>query len=206
MEREEVGDGQTAAGLTVVLAEGEERDVRFQEVDRLLPMVVELDLKLDRISLEVDEPASSIVLGPRLCASVEIDDQLGRGVDPLKALLAHPVDAAVVVERVVGPPVLESESGESVADEPRSEGGAVVLLGPHEHSRRSRMCLDVVRVEAEPTETNEVVERLPDDPGHGGLGHHPQHDELTALAVHALAASAATRRRRRRCCASCSWR
>ena len=43
------------------------------------------------------------------------------------------------------------------------------------------MGLDVVRIEAEPAKPDQVVQRLPDDPGHGHLGHHPEHDDLRLM-------------------------
>ena len=64
-ELEAVGDRQAAVGPAVVLAEGEERDVRLEEVDRLGVLLVQLDLQLHRVGLEVDQPPGGGVLGQR---------------------------------------------------------------------------------------------------------------------------------------------
>src|SRR5207248_6349451 len=83
----------------------------------------------------------------------------------------------------------------------RRAGGAVVLGALHEHRRRSRMSLDVVRLVAEPLETHEVVERLPDHSGDRDLGHHPEHDNLRS-AHQASASLAPTPRSSARSCNS----
>ena len=70
----------------------------------------ELDLQLDRVGLEVDEPPARGQLGQRLRAAVQVDDQVGRAVEALQLELAHPVAAAVVVQGVEGPAVGEAEA------------------------------------------------------------------------------------------------
>ena len=109
MEGEAVRHRQAAPGLSVVLAEREEGDVRLEEVERVLPLLVQLDLELHGIGLQVDEAAGLVVLRPRLGAAVEVDDQLGRRVQAPQLALAHPVEPPVVVQRLVGPASAEAE-------------------------------------------------------------------------------------------------
>ena len=194
MEREAIGHGQTATRPAVVLAEGEEGDVRLEEVERVLLLVVKLDLELHRVGLDVDEPAGLGVLGARFRAAVEVEDQLGRGVEAAQLALAHPVEAAVDVQRLVGPASSEAEPRQGVVDEGSGERPAVVVLLAHQHAGRSRVRLDVVRVEPEPLEADEVVDRLPDDSCHRDLGHHPEQDDLAAPVAHALPSSAVRNR------------
>ena len=82
----------------------------LEEVDRLLPPVLELELELHRVGLQVDEPAGRRQLGQRLGAAVEVDQQLRGAVEPFELALAHTEAAAVVVERVEGPAVREPEA------------------------------------------------------------------------------------------------
>src|SRR5262249_51976942 len=88
--------------------------------------------------------------------------------------------AAVVVERPIGPAIAEIEAAEHLVEERRGTARAIVVLGFHQHRRCSSMRLDVVRLESESLEPDEVVQRLPEDAGDGDLGHHPEHDELSA--------------------------
>ena len=98
--------------------------------------------------------------------------------------VAHPVEAAVVVQRLVRPTATETEA---LAGRRRMNAAAsaraVVAGVAHQHPRRPGVRLDVVRVEAEPLEADEVMDRLPDDARHRDLGHHPEHDDLRASAV-----------------------
>ena len=67
--------------------------MRLEELERVRRGSRKLDLELHRIGLEVDEAAGRGVLGPRLGAAVQVDDQLRRRVQPRELALAHPVAA-----------------------------------------------------------------------------------------------------------------
>ena len=185
-EREAIRDRQAAARTPVVLAEREKRDVRLEKGEGVLPLLVELDLELNGVGLEVDESAGLVVLRPRLRPAMQVDDQFCRGVEAPELLLAHSVQPAVGVQGVVGPAAVERERRERPVDEPGRELAAVVACITHQHPRRPRVGLDVVRLKAETTEADEVVDRLPNDSGDGNLGHHPEQDDLrTTAKVHA---------------------
>ena len=54
---------------------------------------------------------------------------------------------------------------------------------------RAGVGLDVVGLVAEPLEPEQVVDGLPDDPGHRDPGHHPEQDDLLAAALNSCSRS-----------------
>ena len=153
--------------------------MRLEEVERVCVLVVQLDLELDRVGLEVDEAPGRVVLRPRLGAAVEVDDQLGRRVQaaqlaPRSSRSSRPSSCSAWYAQRPPRPNRRMTSSMNAA----AERAAVVGLVAHQHRRRPSVRLDVVRIEAEPLEADEVVDRLPDDAGHRDLRHHPEHDDL----------------------------
>ena len=71
MEGKALRHRQAAPGLPVVLSEREEGDVRLEEVERVLPLLVQLDLELHRVGLQVHQAVGLVVLRPRLGPAVE---------------------------------------------------------------------------------------------------------------------------------------
>jgi hypothetical protein len=166
-----------------VLGEGEEGAVLLEELDRVRQLLLELCLELHGIGLHVDQPARPAVLRARDRAAVEVDDELGRVVQLEEPLLAEAVAAAVGVQRLVRPPVAEVEAGEHPVDELGGEERAVLLLALHHHRGGPGMGLDVVGIEAEATQAEQVVQRLPDHARDRDLGHHSE-DGDAAPAAH----------------------
>jgi hypothetical protein len=80
LELEPLAARQPAVLPLPVLGEGEEGAVRLEEVDRLLQPVLELELELNRIGLQVDQPPGRRQLRIGLGAAVEVDQQVGRAV------------------------------------------------------------------------------------------------------------------------------
>ena len=111
---------------------------------------------------------------------MQVDEQLSRVIQPLELTARHAVAAVVVVEAVEGPLVLEPEAPHDALDERGCHRRAVVLFALHQHRRRARVGLDVVRLVPEPRQADEVVHRLPDDAGNGYTSHHPEQDDLLA--------------------------
>src|SRR5262249_10922446 len=66
IEREALRNGQPAPRLPIVLAKREEGDVRLQEVERELVLLMQLDLELHRIGLQIDQTAGLVMLRSRL--------------------------------------------------------------------------------------------------------------------------------------------
>ena len=77
LELEALADRQQAVAIAIVLAEGEECTVRREEVDGFPAVVVQLDLDLDRVGFQKDEPVGGVVLGERLGGTVQVDDEGG---------------------------------------------------------------------------------------------------------------------------------
>jgi hypothetical protein len=90
-----------------------------QEVDRLLAAVIQLDFQFDGIGLEVDEPVGREVLGFGLRAPVQVDDQIGRPIEPREFTVAQTEAAAIVVQRVESPVVAKVEPLHHAGDEVR---------------------------------------------------------------------------------------
>ena len=79
-EVEALRDWHLAVGIAVVFAPGEEGGVWFHEIDGPLQIVIQLNLNLYRVGAQVDEPAGRAMLGQRLGATVQVEDQLSRAV------------------------------------------------------------------------------------------------------------------------------
>ena len=171
---------QPAVRAAPILGEGEEGRVGLEEVDRLLDPMLQLELQLDRVGLQVDEPAAGAQLRQGLGAAVEVDQQLGGAVEAFELELAHPEAPPVVMQGFERPAIGEAEAAHDRRDELGGERGAVVVLPRHQHRRGSRVRLDVVGLVAQPLEAQQVVKVLPDDAGHRHLGHHAQEDDLRA--------------------------
>ena len=151
--------------------------------------VVEFDLEFHGIGLDVDEPRA--VLLARLGAAVEIDDQIGAGVERAELLARHAEGAAVIPKRVVGPAVAEAEPAHHSLDKRGGLLAAVVAGFGDEIARRATVRLDVEDLAPEPLEAERVVDGLPDDAGDGHLAHQAeQHDARAAGDVHADTSSA----------------
>ena len=188
--------------------------MRPAEGERVGVLVVELDLQVDGIGLQVDQPAGGGMFRQRHGAPVQVDDQLGRGVELLQLRIAHAVAAAVGVQGMEGPAVAHVDAAEDLVDELGCQGGTVVAAAGHEHRGRAGVGLDIVRVEPQPPQADHVMHDQPHVPRHGDLGHHAQDDDFLRLAnVHCLQRSygvpggpAAARRRSWRFWISCSWR
>ena len=129
--------------------------------------VVQLDLQLDGVGLQVDEPAGGGELGQRQGAAVQVDEQRRRrGRARSSCALAHAEAAAVVVQRVEGPAIARGRSGASRGDERGGQRRAVVVAraasastacarGPRRSRPRS----------PSRSKPEQVVHGLPDDAG-----------------------------------------
>ena len=92
-------------------------------------LAVDLELDLDRVGPEEDEPVGGGVLGQGQGAAVHVDDQGRVPVEAVELLGAHPVAAPVLVQRLERPAPLEPEAlGDPGDVAPRPCRRAVVAL------------------------------------------------------------------------------
>jgi hypothetical protein len=152
--------------------------VGLQELERLLEALPQLDLQLDGIGLEIDEPAAGGQFGQRLGPAVQVDQQRGLAVQAFELGLAHAEAAAVLVQRAKRPPLAQPEPPHYGGDELCAQRRAVVIGMGHQHGGRAGVGLHVVGLAAQPLEPEQVVEVLPHHPGDGHLGHHSEQDHL----------------------------
>ena len=111
---------------------------------RALVAAVELELELDRVGTEVDEPAGRGVLVERHGAAVHVHDQRGVAVELAQLRLGHAVAAR---RRRAGrgtPSGPRGRSAHRLGDERRSLGRCRRRPRGHEHRRRPGVGLDVV--------------------------------------------------------------
>ena len=156
-----------------------------QELDRLFIPMEQFDFELHGVGADVRQPPRAFVLGQRVRAPVEVEQQLRGLVESLKTAPAHPEAATVRVKRVIGPAVAEFEPPHQTVQVGSRPVRPVLGFRPHEHGRGPRVRLDVIRVEAEAPEALEVVHGLPDHAPHGHLRDHSEdHDLGCAVHVH----------------------
>ena len=85
--------------------------MRSQEFDGFLVIVVELNFQLDRIRLQINEPALRAVLGARNGSTMEVNDQRRRVVKLHHLSFGHAIKATVGMQRLEGPAVTEIKTG-----------------------------------------------------------------------------------------------
>ena len=202
VEGEKLTDRQSAVRAPDVFPEGKKRDVRIEEINRRLELIVQLDLQLHRVGFQIHEPPGGRVLGQRDGAAVEVDDDVGLGVEPRESGVAEPEAAPVTVQCLKGPAVAEPKAAHHAGDESRGLLGAVLALVRDKHGRRARVRLHVPDLAAEPFEAHEIMHVLPDHAADRHLRHHAEHDDFgTRRQVHAGEEGGS--RVRRRACAVC---
>ena len=76
-----VRDRQEAIGPAVILPEGEVGAMAIEELDGLRIVLRQLDLDLDRVRLQEDQPVRRAMLGQRQGPAMEVDDPSGRVVE-----------------------------------------------------------------------------------------------------------------------------
>ena len=190
----EAGGGQQAVGRADIVAIGEEQFVRFGKRHGGGNFARELELHHARIGLEVNEAAGALVLLARLGGAAQIDDGVGVA-KQLHASLARHADVLLLRRIEEGPAIAEAVALKNPAENfeiaRRVRGSAldrgIVHVGA--------VILDVVDVEAELSESEQVMKQLPDDPRERVPRREMQHDDFAlALAVHVLRADLIPRR------------
>jgi hypothetical protein len=179
-DREALQGRQQTIRVAVVLAEGEDRSMVVEELDRRAHLLVQLHLHQHGIGRHADQPVAAHVFGTWSSAAVEVEEDLGRGVEIPQPRLADAKAAAVGGEGVEGPAMRESEATEEPVDERGRPLGPVVLLPRHEVSRGERVGLHVPGFVAESLEAQQIVQRLPEDPPEGHRRHLAEDDRARA--------------------------
>ena len=93
--------------------------MRIEELDGLRIVLRQLDLDLDRVRLQEDQPVRRAMLGQRHGPPMEVDDPSSRVVEVGELPLAQAVGPAVGVQSVKRPAVAEIESAQHAVEEGR---------------------------------------------------------------------------------------
>ena len=99
----------------------------IEELDGLRIVLRQLDLDLDRVRLQEDQPVRRAMLGQRQGPAMEVDDPSGRVVEACELPRAQAVAPAVGVQRVERPAVAEVESAQHAIEEGRDLVRAIVI-------------------------------------------------------------------------------
>src|SRR5439155_6905095 len=97
---------QTAIGLPIILAVGEEKVMLRELMESLLLSVVDLELLRDRIGLDIDEPLARPLFVPQLSRATDIQHGIGCVVQFLQPRLREAVAFAVAPGGSIAPVLL----------------------------------------------------------------------------------------------------